>query len=77
MRTIHLRSADAPNNPRIFRKRIRKPEAGVRPGEVVEVRTSEGAFVGRGFYSPKSVIAVRIVDREENGPPIDRRWFES
>jgi 23S rRNA (cytosine1962-C5)-methyltransferase len=76
MRTIQLRGADAPSNPRIFRKRIRKPEAGVRPGEVVEVRTSEGAFVGRGLYSPKSVIAVRILDREEAGPPIDRRWFE-
>jgi 23S rRNA (cytosine1962-C5)-methyltransferase len=76
MRSIHLRSADAPRSPRIFKKRVRRADDGIRPGEVVAVRTSEGAFVGRAIYSPRSVIAARILDREENGPPIDGAWFE-
>lgn len=76
MRSIQLRSAEAPRSPRIFKKRIRQPDPGLRPGEVVAVRTSEGQFVGRAFYSPRSVIVARILDRDENGPPIDGRWFE-
>ncbi|MHC4340667.1 MAG: class I SAM-dependent rRNA methyltransferase [Planctomycetota bacterium] len=77
MRSVYLRSAEAPRNPRIFRKRLRAPKEEIRPGEVVSVRTSESRFVGRAFYSPRSVIAARILDREENGPPIDRHWFRA
>ncbi|MGQ0613149.1 MAG: class I SAM-dependent rRNA methyltransferase [Planctomycetaceae bacterium] len=75
MRSAFLRSAAAPLNPRIFQKRIRAADPGIRPGEVVALRTSEGAFVGRAFTSPKSVIGARVLDRDEQGPPIDRAWF--
>lgn len=50
---------------------------GVRPGEVVALRTSSGAFVGRAIFSPRSVIAARVLDRSEHGPPIDAAWFLS
>jgi len=49
----------------------------VRPGEAVEVRTEGGAFVGRGFYSPRSVYGVRIYDRNEKGPPLDGAWVKA
>lgn len=75
MRSVHLRGADAPRNPRIYRKRIGRADNGIRPGDVVAVRTAESRFVGRGFYAPKSVIGARILDRDEDGPPIDGAWF--
>jgi len=75
MRSVYLRGVDAPRNPRIFRKRVKPPGMMIGPGEVVAVRMSDERFVGRGFYSPRSVIGVRILDREEDGPPIDAAWF--
>jgi 23S rRNA (cytosine1962-C5)-methyltransferase len=75
VKTIQLRGNDAPRNPRLFRKRLRRPAEAIRPGEEVAVRTEGGAFVGRGFYSPHSVIAVRIYERDEKGPPLDREWL--
>jgi 23S rRNA (cytosine1962-C5)-methyltransferase len=75
MRSVYLRGNDAPRHPRIFKKRIRRAEGGIRPGDVVAVRTEAGAFVGRAFFSPRSVIAARILDREESGPPVDTDWF--
>jgi 23S rRNA (cytosine1962-C5)-methyltransferase len=75
MRSVYLRGNDAPRHPRIFKKRIRRAEGGIRPGDVVAVRTEDGAFVGRAFFSPRSVIAARILDRDEHGPPVDAAWF--
>ncbi|MHC4971421.1 MAG: class I SAM-dependent rRNA methyltransferase [Planctomycetota bacterium] len=75
MLSVYLRGNEAPRHPRIFKKRIRRADAGIRPGDVVAVRTEDGTFVGRAFYSPRSVIAARILDREEHGPPVDRDWF--
>jgi 23S rRNA (cytosine1962-C5)-methyltransferase len=39
------------------------------------VRAEDGSFVGRGFYSPRSVYAVRIYERGEKGPPLDGQWL--
>jgi len=75
VRSVILRGAEVPLHPRIYRKRIRREEAGIRAGEVVAVRTETGAFVGRAIFSPRSVIAARILDRDEHGPPIDADWF--
>jgi len=71
-----MRSGEAPRNPRIFRKRLRLPDGNLRPGEAVEVRAEDGTFVGRGFFSPRSVYAVRIYDRDEKGPPLDGEWLK-
>lgn len=75
MRSVFLNAPKAPRNPRIYKKRIKRAESGIRAGEPVAVRTSDSAFVGRAFYNPRSVIAARILDREEKGPPVDRAWF--
>jgi 23S rRNA (cytosine1962-C5)-methyltransferase len=77
MLSVYLRGNDAPRHPRIFKKRIRKADGGIRPGDVVAVRTEDGTFVGRAFYSPRSVIAARILDRDEHGPPVDQDWFRA
>ncbi|MEE8107338.1 MAG: class I SAM-dependent rRNA methyltransferase [Planctomycetota bacterium] len=75
MRSVYLTSPKAPLNPRIFKKRIRRADADIRPGEVVALRNSNKEFVARAFYNGKSVIAARVLDRDENGPPIDTQWF--
>lgn len=61
----------------MFRKRIGRVDPGVRPGEVVAVRRADGTFLGRAFWSPRSVIAARVIDREEFGAPIDGEWFRA
>jgi 23S rRNA (cytosine1962-C5)-methyltransferase len=75
VKTLLLKGAEIPRSPRIFAKRLRRPDGPIRPGEEVEVRTEDGAFVGRGFYSPRSVYGVRIYDRDEKGPPLDGEWL--
>ncbi len=32
-------------------------------GDIVDVRTAEGAFIGRGYYHPQMDIAVRLLTR--------------
>lgn len=34
------------------------------PGEIVDVRAAEGAFIGRGYYHPQTDIAVRLLTRD-------------
>jgi len=77
VRTLRLKGAEIPRSPRIFAKRLRRPDEPVRPGEEVGVRAEDGTFVGRGFYSPRSVYGVRIYDRRENGPPLDASWLRA
>ncbi len=36
------------------------------PGDLVDVRTAEGAFLGCGYYHPQMDIAVRILSRDPN-----------
>jgi 23S rRNA (cytosine1962-C5)-methyltransferase len=77
LKTVRLKGAEIPRSPRIYMKRLRRPDGQVRPGEEVEVRTEAGAFVGRGFWSPRSVYGVRIYDRDEKGPPLDGAWLKA
>jgi 23S rRNA (cytosine1962-C5)-methyltransferase len=77
LRSIQLGGGKVPRNPRLFNKRIRRAEKGIRPGELVAVRDGEGRFIARAFYSPDSVIAARVVDRDENGPPLDQAWWSA
>lgn len=75
MKIVRLKGAEIPRSPRIFAKRLRRPDENIRPGEEVAVRAEDGTFVGRGFYSPRSVFGVRIYDRHEKGPPLDGAWL--
>ena len=75
LKSVFLKGGEAPRSPRIFKKRIGKVDPGIAHGEAVAIRDPGGRFVGRGFYSPRSVIAARVLDRDEHGPPIDGAWF--
>lgn len=57
-------------HPWVFSQAIDAVEGAPGPGDVVEVLDPRGAFLGRGFYSPRSAIPVRIATRDR-GDPLD------
>ena len=48
-------------HPIIYRKRVHKVDASVRPGDLVAVYYGEHELLGYGLYNPRSEIAVRMV----------------
>ncbi|NPA48018.1 MAG: class I SAM-dependent rRNA methyltransferase [Thermococci archaeon] len=48
----------------VFKKGVVRVEGKVRPGDVVEVYTRGGVFLGRGFANPNSNIMIRLVTRD-------------
>jgi len=51
-------------HPWIYANELARPPKTAMPGAIVDVRTAQGAWIGRGYYNPKSVIAVRLLSRE-------------
>jgi len=51
-------------HPWVFAQAIARVDGAPAPGDAVEVRDPEGNFLGRGFWSPKSAIPVRLVTRD-------------
>ncbi|HXG59847.1 MAG TPA: class I SAM-dependent rRNA methyltransferase [Planctomycetota bacterium] len=50
-----------------YRKMVRRPDAPVEPGSLVDVYDRGGTLLGCGFYNPRSEIAVRMLGPwEEN-----------
>ena len=56
-------------HPWVFAQAIAHVEGGALPGDEVRVIDPHGGFLGRGLYTPRSSIPVRIVTRED--VPID------
>ena len=60
-------------HPWVFSNELQEVPRDVAPGSVVDVRDSSGGFVGRGYFNPRTLIAVRILTRHQE--EIDRRFF--
>lgn len=60
-------------HPWIYANELARPPKAVHPGSLVDVRTTRGAWIGRGYYNPRSVIAVRLLAREP--VEIDETFF--
>ncbi len=60
-------------HPWIFSGGINRAKSSADAMGVVDIRDHEGHFLGRGFYNPKSQIAVRMLTREQE--PIDKTFF--
>jgi 23S rRNA (cytosine1962-C5)-methyltransferase len=58
----------------IYRQEIGRMTGKERAGDIVEVRSADGAFLGRGTYVRFGHIPLRILTREDE--PIDRAFFE-
>ena len=55
-------------HPWVFAQAIAKVEGAPSAGDVVDVVDPEGRFQGRGYWSPKSAIPVRIATRDPRDP---------
>ncbi len=65
MKRISIRRRHA-RHPWIFSNEIKKPKEKINPGEIVEICKGK-EFLGRGFYNPNSLIAIRqYSDRNED-----------
>lgn len=60
-------------HPWIFRSDIAKVEGEFAPGDMVDIFSSKGKFLARGFYNPASQIALRIMTYHEE--PVDRAFI--
>ena len=58
-------------HPWIFRSDIDKELNGCLPGDIVNIYSSRGKFLAKGYYNPNSQIALRIMTYQEE-EPVDR-----
>jgi len=61
-------------HPWIFSNEVESIDGPVEGGEVVEVTTHDGKFVGRGYVNPRSQILVRLLTRDRNDV-VDEEFF--
>ncbi|ASJ10258.1 rRNA methyltransferase [Thermococcus sp. P6] len=50
----------------VFKKGVVKTEGDFKPGDVVEVYTRGGRFLGKGFVNPDSNIMIRLVTKDRD-----------
>ncbi|MHB1610598.1 MAG: class I SAM-dependent rRNA methyltransferase [Sulfobacillus sp.] len=61
-------------SPWIYKGQFDAPAVSSAPNTVVAVLDRQGRFVGRGFYNPRSMIAIRLLSRRRD-EKIDADWF--
>lgn len=61
-------------HPWIYRSEIAEITGNPAPGDVVDVVDARGRFIGRGYWNPRSQIAIRILTRDL-GVKIDEAFF--
>jgi len=47
----------------IFSRALQQPPHWIEPGGLVDVKSSTGQFVARGYYNPRTDIAIRLLTR--------------
>jgi len=76
--TIHLKPGHVQpvwaGHPWVYAQAVERVEGGATAGDEVRVVDPRGNLMGRGFYSPKSAIVVRILARDDK-TRIDGRFF--
>jgi hypothetical protein len=60
-------------HPWVFSNELQGIPAGTMPGEIVDVLDFSGAFIGRGYINPHSLICVRLLTRKQE--EIDQDFF--
>lgn len=72
---VVLRTQRQNRHPWVYRRMLEGPYEDLEPGTLVEAAARDGRFVGRGFYNPKSEIALRLLS-EDFTANIDAAWFK-
>ncbi len=77
MRTVKLKKKEERRilrgHPWVFSNELQVVPADAAPGELVDVADFSGAFIGRGYINPHSLIAVRLLTRHRD--EIDEAFF--
>ena len=60
-----------------FSNELQQHPRGAQPGDLIAVRRAGGAVFGIGFYHPRSLISVRILDKLDRLPGDEEAWFET
>jgi 23S rRNA (cytosine1962-C5)-methyltransferase len=60
-------------HPWVFSGSIQETTDDPQPGDIVDVLTVSGEFLGRGYYNAKSQIVVRLLTWEDE--PVDDLWW--
>jgi 23S rRNA (cytosine1962-C5)-methyltransferase len=60
-------------HPWIFSGAIDRVEGNPTPGDIVTVKSTEGKFLARGYWNPKSQIQIRILTWHDE--PVDDDWW--
>lgn len=58
----------------IFSNEVKEVRGDPQAGDIVELRDHAGNFLGKGFYHPKSLIALRLLTQDDED--IDFKFFE-
>jgi len=78
-KVIRLRSGRQgklrPGHPWVYKNQFLKISPTIKPGDLISVQTSNGKFVGRGYYNPRSEISVRLLTF--NDEPLDQIFFNN
>ena len=60
-------------HPWVYLSEIERVDGAFTPGDVVDVISSKGTFLGRAFYNPRSQIALRMLTTHDE--PVDEAFF--
>lgn len=78
MNTIYLKpdrdKAPRLRHPWVFAGAVARVDGGPQPGDTVEVRAADGAWLARGSYSPHSQIRARLLTWDE-AEPVDAAFW--
>ncbi|MCI0340681.1 MAG: class I SAM-dependent rRNA methyltransferase [Planctomycetales bacterium] len=61
-------------HPWVYAASVAKIRGDPKPGDLVEVEDPNGEFIGRGYYNPRSTIAVRLLTWQPE-EEVDSRFF--
>lgn len=61
-------------HPWIFATELGDSEGSYEPGDIVDVHSSNGSFVGKGYINPASQIRIRLLTRDKQ-EQIDEQFF--
>ncbi|MBL8308995.1 MAG: class I SAM-dependent rRNA methyltransferase [Burkholderiales bacterium] len=71
---VRLKSERKYVHPLIFQKMVERPGERILPGSLVEVRSVDGEFVGRGLLNMQAPMAIRLLT-EKVDEQIDAHWL--
>ena len=64
--TVRLKSERTFHHPLIFQKMVERPQARIVPGDLVEVVSVDGEFIGRGMLNMQAPMAIRLLTEKQD-----------